>query len=252
MVVLASLVFARITVFMTLLPIIQKRVPVKALVVLSVLISYLIAGRLSNVVHIDTNTFTLMHFLFEMVKNSFIGFVFGASVLFSFEIVAFVGQALGVASQLSMASMFDPVNGTNNSSVTTAITIMFSLYFIDAGGFLVILDFFGRSFQSFGVIGSNIDSINLKAFILQFSNVISAGIAVGVPFLLASLMLNGAMAVLSRMASSFNTFSVGIPVVIVVFITALGYFIPDILMQINVVMLSTMDGFLDSMLTTLG
>lgn len=249
MVVLASLVFARITVFMALLPVVHKRVPIKVLVVLSALVSYLIANRLSPTIHLDANTFTFMPFLLETLKNSFIGLVFGASVLFAFEIIAFVGQTLGIASQMSMASMFDPVNGTNNSSVTTAITIMFSLYFINAGGFLVFIEFFMRSFQSFGVIGANVGSMNLKAFVLQFSNVVSSGVAIGIPFILASLMLNGAMAVLSRMASSFNTFSVGIPVVILVFITALSYFIPDILMQINVVMMSTLDGYAASLIT---
>ena len=248
MVVLASLVFARISVFMALLPILHKRVPVKVLVILSALISYIIAGMLAPTINLDVSAFTFMPFLLETLKNSFIGLVFGSSVLFAFEVIAFVGQTLGIASQMSMASMFDPVNGTNNSSVTTAITIMFSLYFINAGGFLVFIEFFIRSFQSFAVIGSNVGSMNLKAFILQFSNVVSGGVAIGVPFMLASLMLNGAMAVLSRMASSFNTFSVGVPLVLTVFITALGFFIPNVLMQIDVVFMNVLNGFATSLL----
>ena len=247
-VVLVSLVFARITMFLAMMPVIHKRIPIKVLVVLSVLISYLIATRLSPLVHIDQITFGSMAWFMETLKNCFIGFVFGGMVLFSFEIVSFVGQTLGIASQMSMASMFDPVNGTNNSSVTTAMIIMFSLYFVNAGGFLVFIEFFMRSFETFNVIGSNVAAVSLKAFVLQFGNVITSGVAIGIPFVLASLMLNGGMAVLSRMASSFNTFSVGIPLIIVIFITALGFFIPNMLLQINIVMMSAMDGFSSSLL----
>ena len=248
-VVLASLVFARVTVFFVMMPIIHKRVPIKVIATLSVLISCLIAHRLSPCTHIEQVTFGTMQWGEETLKNGFIGGVFGAAVLLSFEVVAFLGQTLSISSQMSMASMFDPVNGTNNSSITTALTIMFSLYFVNAGGFLVLIEFFERSFETFSVIGSGVSSMNLNAFSLQFGNVISSGVAMGVPFLLASLMLNGGMAVLSRMAPSFNTFSVGAPLVMVVFMTALSFYIPDILIELNTTVMSAMNGFGDAIIS---
>ncbi|PSV01128.1 flagellar biosynthetic protein FliR [Photobacterium kishitanii] len=242
-VVSSVLIMVRLVAFFSIVPMINKHVPKKAMVCFCGVLTLIIAQRLSPLLSVEQSTYMTSDILLDMVRNSFIGFVYGVALLCVFEVITIMGTLIAYACQMGFASMLDPVNGTNNSVVSNLFMIMYSLFFVSGGGLLGFISFFGDSFAHYPAVGSNILSIDLHGFALQLGDVFSMALVLALPFIAASLLLNAGLAVISKMAPSFNLFSIGFPLCIMCFIMSLSVCMPTMLASINVSIVHLMEAY---------
>lgn len=250
-VVASVMAMVRVVSFFLVVPVLHRRVPPSAIACFCAVMSFVIAQRLAPLLVVDPSTYTTPAVVLDMARNAFIGFIYGVALLCTFEVITIMGTVIANACQMGFASMVDPANGTNNSVVSNLFMIIYSLFFVSGGGLIGFITFFGDSFSYYPAMGSNILAMDLRGFAVQFGNVFSMALVLGLPFVAASLLLNTGLAVVSKMAPSFNLFSIGFPLCIMCFILSLGVCMPAVLSSINVSIAHLMHGYQEILAVTL-
>lgn len=178
-----------------------------------------------------------------ILQNMLVGFLYGASLLLVFEIIGIVGIMIAYASGLGMLQMLDPSGSGNSSIITNVLNITFGLVFISSGGLLVFVDFITHSFGSFPVGGFELDALTFKLFVYEFGNVFKTGIMIAIPFTGCALLLNVALAVVSKSAPAMNLFTIGFPLSVLLGLLTLGAVMPFLLADLNTYVLSLSESY---------
>lgn len=229
--VIFSLCFSRVIGFMVVTPYFgDKYFPASAKVVLSMVISFLIAAKLVSSSELNIN---LDNMFAHIAINMFVGFIVGTILLMAITLVKLSAQIMAYAMQLGFAQMVDPNSGSSGSVIGNIMFVAFSLTFVSSGGLLVLIELLSYSFDVYGVDALSVDMNAAMDNVRGFSNVFMYSLAVAIPFTASALLVNVALAVVSKSAPSMNLFSIGFPLVIILGITALGILIPHVVAELN-------------------
>ena len=152
--------------------------------------------------------------IIQMMFQSFIGFVSGLILNIIFEIFMALGQVISMQIGLGMASLLDPRIG----SITTLTRFyMYSIVilFLSLNGHLFVIK---TLIDSFAVIPINhtINPSNFISAILNYSSVIFSGsVLLSITIIVAMMLTNFALALMTKFAPQFNIFSIGINLTLV-------------------------------------
>ncbi|WP_018123984.1 flagellar biosynthetic protein FliR [Desulfovibrio oxyclinae] len=145
-----------------------------------------------------------------------LGLILGLAVRFLIAAVQTGGHIIGFQMGFAMVNVMDPITGVNQAITAHFLYMCTMLTFLTLNGHLYLLKALGDSFQYIPP-GGIVLTPNMAQSVLDFSSIIfTLAIKIAAPVMAAVLMVDLAMAIISRAAPQMHILVVGLPVKIAV------------------------------------
>ena len=139
-----------------------------------------------------------------------VGLLTGLSARFIMSRAAVAGQLFGLSLGLGFANQYDPHMGESAGTIRVLITTIAGLVFLASGGLETIVQSASAGPATLGQVAS------LGGTLMQHgTSAFGHGLALAAPIIIATLVGNIGMALISRAAPSANVFSVAMPAILI-------------------------------------
>jgi len=151
------------------------------------------------------------HFLMLVFSELLIGVTLGLIGKILFAAVEFAGAMTGFQMGLSIANVFDPASMQQVSLLSKLETLIASLVFLSLDGPALVVQAMVRSYQLIPVGQASMGD-DLASMMIQLSSgIFSIGFQLGAPLIIALLITNVILGLLSRSVPQIQIFVVGFP-----------------------------------------
>lgn len=204
--------FFRIAALFTIAPIFSARVmPVRIRVGLAFVVTLVVAPMVPSAPHIDPLS---AEGLVVMAAQLLVGLALGFAIRLVFAAVESGGHMVGQTMGLGFAQMMDPSNGIAVPMVSQFYTVLATLTFITINGHLILIQVLVESFSVIPVAPRSITSDGLWVLLSWAGWIFKGAVVIGLPVVVALLLVNVAFGVMMRAAPQLNIFVVGFPVML--------------------------------------
>lgn len=167
-------------------------------------------------------------YIFVMVLELAIGFVYGFIFQIFYYLLYFVGDAIDTDIGLSMAKTMDPSTNIQTGFSSSIVTLLFSLFLFASGSHLALFRIFASSFTAIPVATFTL-STNVIAFVLDlFGQVFLLALRLLAPFMVAEFVLQFSMGVLMKFIPQITVFVINFQLRIILGLLLLYAFTPYI------------------------
>lgn len=150
--------------------------------------------------------------MWVLSQQVLIGMAMGFAARVVFSAVDLAGAYISMQMGLGFATLYDPQNTAQTPVLSSFLTLLTLLVFLSMNGHLVYVGILARSFEVIPV-GVNVlgpDSwLNLAKL---GSQIFSFGLLLALPVLVALMITNLTLGILTRAAPQLNVFSIGFPI----------------------------------------
>src|ERR1700735_5003919 len=147
--------------------------------------------------------------LLAALQEVLIGVAIGMVVQLTFEALTFAGQSISLTMGLGFATLVDPQRGAQNTVLGQMVMIFGVLTYLAINGHLVLLGALAESFQTLPIGVAHIDKSFLLSVVLWGAQVFEAGLLIALPAVIALVIVNLALGVVTRAAPQLNLFGIG-------------------------------------------
>jgi flagellar biosynthetic protein FliR len=147
--------------------------------------------------------------LLAAVQELLIGVAIGMVVQLTFEALTFAGQTVSLTMGLGFATLVDPQRGANTTVIGQMFMIFGILTYLAVNGHLVLLGTLAESFQTLPIGAAHIGGNFLLSVVLWGARVFEAGLLIALPAVIALVIVNLALGVVTRAAPQLNLFGIG-------------------------------------------
>ena len=169
--------------------------------------------------------------LLILVQQLIIGLAIGFSMTLVFAAVEVAGQLIGMSMGLGFASFFDPSQG-QTTAISRFLGLLAMLIFLSLDGHLMIVTAIANSFVSMPITVSG-GGINPMKIAMWGEVIFSAGLLLALPAVVALLITNMALGILTRTAPQLNLFGIGFPITLSMGFVVLALVLPGMLQPIE-------------------
>ena len=171
-----------------------------------------------------------------ILKEGLIGTLIGYSVAILFWAVEAVGFLIDNQRGASIASTLNPLTGNDSSPLGILFNQAFLVYFLMSGGFLVFLTLMYESYRLWPVVAffPQLVADGLPLFAGLFENVIRLGLLLGAPAIVAMLLVEIGLALVSRFTPQLQVFFLAMPVKSAMAFLVLAIYLPTLFGYIRV------------------
>ena len=150
--------------------------------------------------------------LWIVVQQMLIGIGMGFTLRMLYSAVDLAGEYIGAQMGLGFATFYDPVNASQTPVLSEFISLLGLLIFLSMNGHLMFVAALDQSFHTLP-IGVGAPSPNhWLDLIKQGSAMFATALFLALPIIVALLITNIALAVLTKAAPQLNLFSLGFPI----------------------------------------
>jgi flagellar biosynthetic protein FliR len=161
-----------------------------------------------------------------MGKEALVGMAFSFGIAALFAALSAAGAILDLSIGFMLGGVVDPLLGTQSSLLQQLYTMIGVLVFIAIGGDAWVIAGLARSYEAVPLLAwPQLDSITAAAQ-LAFSGIFASAIQVCAPVLLALIITDAAIGVVSKVVPQLNVFAVGFPAKIAVGLLLVGASLP--------------------------
>lgn len=143
------------------------------------------------------------------VQEVLIGVAIGLVVQLAFEALTFAGQTVSMTMGLGFATLVDPQRGASVPVLGQLFMIMGTLTYLALDGHLMLLGALANSFQTLPIGVSHIDGDFLLSVATWGARIFETGLLVALPAVVALVIVNIALGVVTRAAPQLNLFGIG-------------------------------------------
>ncbi len=200
----------RVSGFVAAAPLIsQGVVPGLIRVALTVGLAFLLAplAQVPADVHIMSGVGVLI-----AAKEILIGVSIGMIVQVAFEAMSLAGQTISLTMGLGFATLVDPQRGASTTVVGQLFMLFALLSYLSIGGHLMLLGALAHSFETLPIGSASVGSGLLDAVAVWGGHVFETGLIIALPAVIALLIVNLALGVVTRAAPQMNPFGIGFPI----------------------------------------
>lgn len=144
-----------------------------------------------------------------------IGVAIGMVVRLAFEALAFAGQSISVSMGLGFATLVDPQHGADTPVLGQLFTMFGTLTYLAVNGHLVLLGALAMSFKTMPIGGANIDKNLVWSIAAWGARIFETGLLVALPAVIALVIVNLALGVVTRAAPQLNLFGIGFTITLI-------------------------------------
>ena len=159
-------------------------------------------------------------------KELLVGLAFAYSVGALFAAISVAGNLLDVSIGFSFGSLVDPVNGTQSTIISQAYSMMGLLIFIAINGDAWVIKGLARTYDLVPLTKSPALGSLTEGAQTAFSSIFLSAIQVAGPVLLATLLTDIAVGLISKVVPQLNVMAVGFPAKIAVGLLLIGVSLP--------------------------
>lgn len=188
-------------------------VPMLVKVLLGVMISIVIAPNVPIPSALDPMSITGLMILFQQL---IIGVAMGFAVRLVFAAIEMAGELTSNTMGLGFAVFFDPQTQGRTSAISQLFSLLGTLVFLSINGHLILLAVLADSFNTLPITAAPITTEGFHYLALTGTRVFSMGLQLSLPMVVALLITNIALGVLTRAAPQLNLFGIGFPITMVV------------------------------------
>jgi flagellar biosynthetic protein FliR len=142
------------------------------------------------------------------VLELLIGVSIGMVVQLTFEALVFAGQSISLTMGLGFATLVDPQRGAQVPVLGQMFMIFGTLIYLSINGHLMLLGALAESFHTLP-IGAHIGQDFLLSVVLWGARVFDTGLLIALPAVIALVIVNLALGVVTRAAPQLNLFGIG-------------------------------------------
>ena len=201
--------FCRIAAFFMAMPILSTQlVPTRIRLGLAVAVTLVVAPVIEPVPMVELLSIESFMIILQQIL---IGVTMGFVLQLLFQVFVIGGQIVAMQNGLGFAMMVDPVNGVSVASISQLYLMTVNLLFFVFNGHLAVIYLVGTSFDQLpiGMLGLPIDNYRQVADLGSW--MFTGSVLVALPSIIASLVVNVAFGVISRVAPQMNIIAVGFP-----------------------------------------
>jgi flagellar biosynthetic protein FliR len=153
--------------------------------------------------------------LFAAVQELLIGIAIGMVVQLAFEALTFAGQSVSLTMGLGFATLVDPQHGANTTVLGQMFMIFGVLTYLAIDGHLMLLGALAQSFQTLPIGVPHVDGNFLVSVVSWGAHVFESGLLIALPAVIALLIVNLALGVVTRAAPQLNLFGIGFTITLI-------------------------------------
>jgi flagellar biosynthesis protein FliR len=142
------------------------------------------------------------------VLELLIGVSIGMVVQLAFEALVFAGQSISLTMGLGFATLVDPRHGAQVPVLGQMFMIFGTLIYLSINGHLMLLGALAESFHTLP-IGAHVGQDFLLSVVLWGARVFDTGLLIALPAVIALVIVNLALGVVTRAAPQLNLFGIG-------------------------------------------
>lgn len=143
------------------------------------------------------------------VQEVLIGVSVGLVVQLAFEALTFAGQTISLTMGLGFATLVDPQRGAQTTVIGQMFMIIGILAYLAVNGHLVLLGVLADSFQTLPIGAAPIGKDFLLSVVVWGAHVFESGLMIALPAVIALVIVNMALGVVTRAAPQLNLFGIG-------------------------------------------
>ena len=203
-----------------------RQVPARFRVALAVMITLLVQPLIPPSPVVDVFGSQGMLIALQQIG---IGAMMGFVVQLAFNALIFGGQVMAYSMGLGFAHMMDPTNGVQVPVVSQYWLILAMLAFLMGNGHLLLLGSVAQSFHILPVAVDGLTRAGLWGVIAWSSHLFAAGLLMALPVIMALLLINIGMGVVSRAAPQLNIFAIGFPITLLMGFIVMWVTLPQVM-----------------------
>src|ERR1700723_3822270 len=142
------------------------------------------------------------------VLELLVGISIGMVVQLTFEALMFAGQSISLTMGLGFATLVDPQHGAQVPVLGQMFMMFGTLTYLSINGHLMLLAALAQSFHTLP-IGAHFDQGILLSVVLWGARVFDTGLLIALPAVIALVIVNLALGVVTRAAPQLNLFGIG-------------------------------------------
>ncbi len=143
------------------------------------------------------------------VLEVLIGVAIGMVVQLAFEALVFAGQTISMTMGLGFATLVDPQRGAQTPVLGQMFMIFGTLTYLAINGHLMLLGALADSFHTLPIGAEHVDKNFLLSVALWGARVFDTGLLIALPAVIALVIVNLALGVVTRAAPQLNLFGIG-------------------------------------------
>jgi flagellar biosynthetic protein FliR len=178
-------------------------------IILSVALAFLMAPLVQ--IPAGLSIFSSGGFL-AAAQEVLIGVAVGMVVTLTFEALTFAGQTISMTMGLGFATLVDPQRGAQTTVIGQMFMIIGILTYLALNGHLVLLGVLAESFHTLPVGAANVDRDFVMSVVLWGARIFESGLLIALPAVIALVIVNLALGVVTRAAPQLNLFGIGFTV----------------------------------------
>jgi len=191
-------------------------IPRRTRLILGIAITLAIAPALPPMPDVEPATLAGLWIMFQQMLIG-IGMGFAARIVFAAFDLA--GEFIGFQMGLGFATFYDPVRGSQTPVVAEFMGLISLLMFLSMNGHLLYFATLAQSFTAIPVSATPLAAQSWLNLTRLGAVIFSSGLLLALPVIVALMITNFALAVLTRAAPQLNIFALGFP------LTLMGGFI---------------------------
>ena len=164
--------------------------------------------------------------LMILVQQMLIGIAMATVMRLIFAGVGLAGELMSFQMGLGFATMYDPQNTAQTGVVAEVVTLCATLVFLALNGHLLMIAGLAESFHSLPIATTSVSAGLWLNMAETGAKVFSIGLLLSLPVLIALLITNLALSILSRAAPQLNLMAVGFPITLTVGLGILALTLP--------------------------
>jgi len=203
-----------------------RQIPVRFRMLLAVLITVLVQPVLpaSPVVAVFSSEAALI-----LLQQIGIGVALGFLMQMAFNALILGGQVMAFSMGLGFANMMDPANGVQVPVVSQFWLILAMLAFLLMNGHLVLISAIVDTFTVLPIAVDGFGRAGIWELLSWASRMFAAGLLVALPVIIALLLVNIGMGVVSRAAPQLNIFAIGFPITLMMGFLLIWITLPQVM-----------------------
>ncbi|EOA05564.1 flagellar biosynthesis protein FliR [Herbaspirillum frisingense GSF30] len=147
--------------------------------------------------------------LLILLQQLLIGLSMGLAMRVVFAAVEAAGELTSSTMGLSFAAFFDPQSQGRTAVISQVLSLLATMVFLSLNGHLLLLQVMAESFHTLPITGQPITTEGFHQLVLWGAKVFSMGVQLSLPLLIALLITNFALGILTRAAPQLNLFGIG-------------------------------------------
>jgi flagellar biosynthetic protein FliR len=188
-------------------------IPTRVKIILALTLSFIIAPLAGPAAPLEALSAGMM---LTAINQVLIGIAMGLVLQVVFEALTFAGQTIAMTMGLGYATLIDPLRGASVPVVSQFMLVLGILLFLSLDGHLAVIRMLAESFQWLPVSAGGVTRDGAYELVMWGGELFARGLMIALPALIALIIVNMAMGVVSRAAPTLNLFAIGFPVTLAV------------------------------------